>query len=117
MADEALPASFGALLRQHRLDAGLTQEALAERAGLSVRAVQHLERALGQPQRETTRRLADALALKGARRAELERAAAPAPRRRQPPRSAAVETAPPGTSEPTSARDTAAPPRDLGGER
>jgi transcriptional regulator with XRE-family HTH domain len=32
-------AAFGALLRGHRRAAGLTQEALAERAGLSRRGV------------------------------------------------------------------------------
>jgi transcriptional regulator with XRE-family HTH domain len=36
--------TFGALLRQHRLEAGLTQEGLAERAGVSARGVQDLER-------------------------------------------------------------------------
>jgi tetratricopeptide (TPR) repeat protein/transcriptional regulator with XRE-family HTH domain len=38
-------ASFGRLLRDHRLAAGLTQEELAELAGLSVRAVSDMERA------------------------------------------------------------------------
>jgi transcriptional regulator with XRE-family HTH domain len=36
--------TFAALLKRHRLAAGLTQEALAERAGLSPRAVSDLER-------------------------------------------------------------------------
>jgi transcriptional regulator with XRE-family HTH domain len=36
--------SFGALLRRHRIAAGLTQEALADRAGLSVRGIADLER-------------------------------------------------------------------------
>jgi DNA-binding XRE family transcriptional regulator len=44
-------SSFGALLRQHRLDRGLTQEALAERAGLGARSIQHLERGEVRPQR------------------------------------------------------------------
>ena len=35
---------FGALLRQFRLDAGLTQQQLAERAKLSVEAISTLER-------------------------------------------------------------------------
>ena len=39
-------STFGALLRHHRLAAGLTQEALAERSGLSARGVQDLERGL-----------------------------------------------------------------------
>jgi predicted ATPase/DNA-binding XRE family transcriptional regulator len=55
--------SFGAVLRRHRLAAGLTQEALAERAGLSARNVQGLERGENLPQRETLRRLAEALGL------------------------------------------------------
>ena len=36
--------TFAALLRRHREAAGLTQEALAERAGLSTRAIAYLER-------------------------------------------------------------------------
>jgi DNA-binding XRE family transcriptional regulator len=42
-----LSSSFGELLRGHRLAAGLTQQALAERAGVSVEAVSTLERGLG----------------------------------------------------------------------
>src|SRR5262245_16847859 len=34
--DEARAPTFGTLLKRHRLDAGLTQEALAERAGVSA---------------------------------------------------------------------------------
>src|SRR5215203_370045 len=75
--------SFGDLIRWYRLEAGLTQAALAERAGISLRAVQDLERSVGRPQRETARRLAEALALSGERRAQFDRAAAPAPRIRQ----------------------------------
>lgn len=108
------PVSFGALVRQHRLAAGLTQAALAERAGISLRAVQDLERSVGRPQRETARRLAEALALIGERRAELDRAAAPAPRMRASAR----------PSVPRPAADTAEqtrPPRggpgDPGGEK
>ena len=78
---EAIP-SFGRLLRQHRLRVGLTQAALAERAGLSERAIQHLEGGLGQPYRETARRLAEALALTAEQRASFDAVAAPAPRRR-----------------------------------
>ena len=82
MADAGEPTSFGDLVRQHRLGAGLTQAALAERAGISLRAVQDLERSVGRPQRETARRLAEALALTAERRARFDRAAAPAPRSR-----------------------------------
>lgn len=59
--------SFGTLLRHYRSMAGLTQEALAERAGLSARNIRDLERG-GQrrPRRDTVERLATALALQPA---------------------------------------------------
>ena len=55
--------SFGGLLRQHRLALGLTQDALAERAGLSAHGVQKLERGATQPYRDTAERLSRALQL------------------------------------------------------
>jgi non-specific serine/threonine protein kinase len=55
--------TFGHLLRRHRLAAGLTQEALAERAGLSVHGIQKLERGTTRPYRDTANRLALALQL------------------------------------------------------
>src|SRR4051812_26136452 len=76
-------SSFGALLRQFRLSAGLTQEVLARRACLSMRAIQHLERGLGQPHRETSQRLAEALSLSPDQRRAFEALAAPSPRRRR----------------------------------
>src|SRR4051794_24032536 len=46
--------TFGELLRRHRRARELTQEALAERAGVSARAVSDLERgARAHPYRET----------------------------------------------------------------
>ena len=73
-----LPTTFGALLRRHRLAAGLTQEGLAERAGLSARGVQDLERGVhAAPRAETVRLLAEALGL--------EAAGARRPARRRPP--------------------------------
>ena len=52
--------------------AGLTQEALAEQAGLSVRGISDLERGIRtHPQRKTARMLADALRLVGPERAAL----------------------------------------------
>lgn len=61
--------SFGALLRRLRLDAGLTQEELAERAGLSVRGISDLERGVNRTaRRETASLFADALGLSGATR-------------------------------------------------
>src|SRR5437588_7067623 len=58
--------SFGALLRRHRLAAQLTQEELAERAGVSTRSVSDIERGISQtPQKVTIRTLAEALCLAG----------------------------------------------------
>lgn len=58
------PETVGDLLRRYRIAAGLTQEELAERAALSVRAVGDIERGAKQrPHRETLRLLADALDL------------------------------------------------------
>lgn len=69
---------FGALLRQHRTAAGLSQEALAERAGLSTRAVSDLERGVKtRPHPATMRALADALGLDDDARAELASASRP----------------------------------------
>jgi predicted ATPase/DNA-binding XRE family transcriptional regulator len=71
-------SSFGTLLRRYREAAGMTQEALAERAGLSVRGISDLERGVRQsPRRETVDLLADALALPPHKRALLEAAARP----------------------------------------
>jgi transcriptional regulator with XRE-family HTH domain len=52
------------LLRRHRLAAGLTQMALAERAGLSLRGLSDIERGVRTaPHRDTVERLAEALHL------------------------------------------------------
>jgi transcriptional regulator with XRE-family HTH domain len=88
------PAPFGVLLRQERLAAGLTQAALAARAGVSVRGIQDLERGAARPRRDTQRRLIAALALPPARRAAFEAAGAPAPRGR--PAAAPPPGPPPG---------------------
>lgn len=80
---------FGELLRRYRLEAGLTQEALAEGSALSARAISDLERGLRTaPRRETVRLLASALSLDAATAAALERAARK-PRRREPSRQVA----------------------------
>src|SRR5689334_5355181 len=56
--------SFGALLRHYRLAAGQTQEALAGKAGLSIRGIGDLERGVNRvPRPATLRLLADALRL------------------------------------------------------
>jgi len=54
--------SFGGLLRQLRAEARLTQEELAERAGLSPRSISDLERGISRTARkDTADLLADAL--------------------------------------------------------
>ena len=61
----------GSALRSLREDAGLTQEGLAERAGLSARTISDVERGLRKRlYQDTAERLAEALGLKDARRAE-----------------------------------------------
>lgn len=67
---------FGDRLRRLRRAAGLTQGELAERAGVSLRAISDLERGQrSHPWRDTVRLLADALDLAPADRAALEGAA------------------------------------------
>jgi predicted ATPase/transcriptional regulator with XRE-family HTH domain len=57
-------ATFGDLLRRARRAAGLSQEELAARAGLSVRGISDLERGVNQtPRKDTLDMLADALGL------------------------------------------------------
>ncbi len=80
MSDGENTNSFGPLLRRHRVAAGLTQEALAERAGLGTRSIQHLERGESRPQQDTARRLAVALALTGEQRITFDALAQPGPR-------------------------------------
>ena len=56
--------TFGELLRRYRTDRELTQEELAERAGLSVRAISDLERGVNRaPYQATVERLVAALTL------------------------------------------------------
>ena len=80
---------FGVLLRAHRLAAGLTQEDLAERAGLSLRAIQNLERGDRRPYADSANRLVAALSLEGDERAAFELAARPQPRAPAEPRAPA----------------------------
>ncbi|GHH36244.1 ATP-binding protein [Lentzea cavernae] len=78
-----MDSALGLLLRRHRIAAGLTQEALAEKAGLSGQAVGALERGdRRHPHRETVLRLAGALGLGADDRAEFAAAAARTPRPR-----------------------------------
>ena len=76
MAVDGAATPFGALLRAYRLAAGLTQEALAERAGLSARGISDLERgARRSPQRATVELLSTGLDLSLSERARLVAAA------------------------------------------
>jgi predicted ATPase/transcriptional regulator with XRE-family HTH domain len=78
--------SFGELLRDHRRAAGLTQEELAERAGVSPRSISEMERGGAQvPRRDTVGRLARALGLTGPARDEFEELV-DGRRRARPPR-------------------------------
>jgi transcriptional regulator with XRE-family HTH domain len=64
--------SFGAQLRRLRQAAGLTQEELASRAGLSAKNISDLERGeRKRPYPHTVRSLADALELSESERAVL----------------------------------------------
>ncbi|HKG26955.1 MAG TPA: helix-turn-helix transcriptional regulator, partial [Thermomicrobiales bacterium] len=70
--------TFADALKRLRLAAGLTQEALAERAGISAKAVSDLERGFGRSPRLTTvTLLADALRLDPDQRARLLASARP----------------------------------------
>lgn len=78
--DTVQTPAFGHILKRFRTAAGLSQEALAEYAGLSARTVSDLERGLKhRPHRETVGMLAQALKLSAEDRALWE---ATVPRRR-----------------------------------
>jgi non-specific serine/threonine protein kinase len=90
--------SFADLLRAHRLAAALTQEALAERAGLSVHAIQKLERGVTHPYRDTTLRLLTALRLSDQDASRFKELGQPAARHRSngsPAREVDVPITPP----------------------
>jgi DNA-binding SARP family transcriptional activator/tetratricopeptide (TPR) repeat protein/transcriptional regulator with XRE-family HTH domain len=73
---------IGRLLAGLRVDRGLSQEALAERSGMSVRAIRDLERGhVERPRPTSIASLADALALTDAERAAVEVAASDPDRR------------------------------------
>jgi predicted ATPase/transcriptional regulator with XRE-family HTH domain len=93
MKQRELGSPFGRLLRQYRLAAGLTQEALAERARVSAQGVSALERGLrSTPQRETLELLADALDLGPQDRAALAASAARPSQPRAPRTSRPADT-------------------------
>jgi predicted ATPase/transcriptional regulator with XRE-family HTH domain len=67
VADESGSTPLAQLLKTLRAAAGLTQEELAEAAGISGRSVSDLERGINRTaRRDTTRLIADALGLSGA---------------------------------------------------
>jgi predicted ATPase/DNA-binding XRE family transcriptional regulator len=71
-------ASFGALLKHYRVTAGLSQEMLAARAGLSARSISDLERGINRaPRYATLELLSSALALSAQQRALLQASAHP----------------------------------------
>jgi len=74
------PTTFAHLLREGRRQAGHTQAVLAERAGLSVRTIEHLESGRGQPFAHSAIQLADGLGLTSDARAEFLAAARRAPK-------------------------------------
>ena len=85
--------TFGQLLRRLRAATALTQEELAERAGVSARLISDLERGIiHRPRRDTVRLLADGLGLTGPERAAFTAAARGRP-----------------ASDPASASDAASP--------
>jgi predicted ATPase/DNA-binding XRE family transcriptional regulator len=84
-------APFSQLLKRLRVSADLTQEELAERAGVSARLVSDLERGLiRRPRRDTVQMLAGALQLAGAARDGFTRAARGRPDEGEPAGSAAL---------------------------
>ena len=71
---------FGVVLKRFRLAAGLTHEALAERASLGARTISDLERGISRaPRADTLALLVAALDLSPEQRARLEAAARPIP--------------------------------------
>jgi transcriptional regulator with XRE-family HTH domain len=72
MAREQDQPSLGQVVRRHRTSAGLTQQELARRAGLSVRVLRDLEHdRVTRPRAPSIRRLQAALGLSDQQRAEL----------------------------------------------
>lgn len=91
MGDAAADSELPALLRKFRVEAGLSQQVLADRALISAQAVSALERGFRRaPYRATLDRIADALALSSEARQMLERSA----RRSRGPRLTEHERAP-----------------------
>ncbi|SDP99045.1 NB-ARC domain-containing protein [Lentzea jiangxiensis] len=69
-------SEIGVLLRKYRVRAGLTQEELANRSGVSVRAISDMERGVARsPQRRTIDSLAGPLSLRSDEIAQLHKSA------------------------------------------
>ncbi|MBV8373233.1 MAG: helix-turn-helix transcriptional regulator, partial [Candidatus Eremiobacteraeota bacterium] len=76
LRDPSEGAELAALLKKFRVQAGLSQQALADRALISVQAISALERGYRKaPYRATLERIADALALSEQARQALEHSA------------------------------------------
>ncbi|HEY5787723.1 MAG TPA: tetratricopeptide repeat protein [Microlunatus sp.] len=98
-------STFGSELRWYRQRAGMSQEGLAARAGLSPEAVSLLERGRRSPRMTTLSLLADALRLAGDERERFFAALLPAPPTPPPPRSL-PSLEPPTFADPLLGRDT-----------
>jgi tetratricopeptide (TPR) repeat protein/transcriptional regulator with XRE-family HTH domain len=104
------PLSFAWLLRQFRAEARLTQEELAEAAGLSPRSVSDLERGINRTARKDTAvLLADALSLTGQVRVLFVAAA-----RGRAPAAEVLAARPDGADGESAAAATRSLPRDIG---
>lgn len=87
------PSHFGMLIRHARRGAGLTQEELAERAGISSRTISDLERGVARtPRIDTLELLADALDLSSEERAEWVQEQERLGKRQNPPSRSANES-------------------------
>ena len=102
--------SFAGLLRQFRAEARLTQEELAQGAGLSPRSVSDLERGINRTARKDTAvLLADALSLTGQVRVLFIAAA-----RGRAPAAEVLAARPGGAAGEAAAAVTRGLPRDIG---
>jgi tetratricopeptide (TPR) repeat protein/transcriptional regulator with XRE-family HTH domain len=107
---DGAPLSFAGLLRQFRTGARLTQEELAEAAGLSPRSVSDLERGINRTARkDTAALLADALSLTGQVRVLFVAAA-----RGRAPAAEVLAARPDGAEGGSAAAATRSLPRDIG---
>jgi predicted ATPase/DNA-binding XRE family transcriptional regulator len=97
-------STFGSELRWYRQRAGMSQEGLAARAGLSPEAVSLLERGRRSPRMTTLSLLADALRLNGSERERFFATLLPEPPTPPPPR-ARPSVEPPTFADPLLGRD------------